>query len=169
MPWIFLPLGLLALIALSNQRASTGAHWLRVLVPNGRISSNYGPRGDRQHHGIDIAAPEGSPIYAPAAGRVVDVSHDGERDNYGNLLIVQLDDGASIVLAHLAGVSVLVGDRVRRGDLLAWVGRTQSPLPPTQAAHVHVEVIPRLVLSGRRIVLNRDTPARVSPLDYATT
>ncbi len=87
----------------------------------------------RRHEGIDIAAPMGTPVIAPAGGLVIDVSTEA---GYGGL--VTIDHGYGIVTryAHLSKALVHVGQRVRRGDEIALVGDTGISTAP----HLHYEV-----------------------------
>lgn len=94
----------------------------------GRISGVYGsqrilngqPR--QPHYGIDIAAPEGTPVYAPADG-VVTLTHP---DMYfsGGTLIVDHGHGLSSSFLHLRDIHVQVGQEVKQGDMIASVGAT---------------------------------------------
>ncbi|MDX1555269.1 MAG: M23 family metallopeptidase, partial [Xanthomonadales bacterium] len=95
---------------------------------SGRISGVYGsqrilngePR--RPHYGLDIAAPTGSPVYAPADG-VVTLAYD---DMYfsGGTLILDHGHGLSSSFLHLSEILVEAGSRVERGDLIARIGAT---------------------------------------------
>lgn len=88
----------------------------------------------RPHKGIDIAAPVGEPILAPAAGRV---THAGfKRGGYGN--VVEIDHGYGYVtrFAHASAVLVKKGQPVKRGELIAKVGATGL----TSGPHLHYEV-----------------------------
>ncbi len=89
----------------------------------------------RPHQGIDVAAPIGTPIVAPADGRVIDVR--GPRGGYG--LMVTIDHGAGLVTryAHCSKILVKVGQRVRRNEKIALVGKTGLATAP----HLHYEVI----------------------------
>ncbi len=94
----------------------------------GRISGVYGsqrvlngqPR--RPHYGIDIAAPTGSPVLAPAGG-VVTLAHP---DMYysGGTLIVDHGHGLSSTFLHLDQIDVEVGQRVQQGEVIATIGAT---------------------------------------------
>lgn len=100
----------------------------------GRISGVYGsqrilngePR--QPHFGIDIAAPEGTPIQAPAGG-IVSMTH---ADMYysGATLVVDHGHGVSTTYLHMSEISVEAGQRVRRGDVLGKVGATGRATGP---------------------------------------
>ena len=115
--------------------ASTPSLWPTA----GWISSNFGPRADpftgvdALHVGIDIAAREGAKVIAPAAGKVLFV---GERGGYGNAVL--LDHGYGLVThyGHLSNMRVKIGDFVKRGDVIAWVGNSGRSTNP----HLHYEV-----------------------------
>ena len=95
--------------------------------------SPYGLRGARFHGGIDIVAAQGTPVGSPGAGEVV---WAGWRPGgWGNAVMVAHGDGVRSLVAHLSGIEVRVGDKVRRGDGRAW-GSTGNAAGP----HVHFEV-----------------------------
>jgi murein DD-endopeptidase MepM/ murein hydrolase activator NlpD len=100
---------------------------------SGRLTSAYGRRGRRHHDGIDIGAPRGTQVRAAADGRVAYV---GSLRGYGRMIIVQHTDGFATVYAHNALQHVRVGAVVRRGDLIATVGRTGRTTGP----NLHFEV-----------------------------
>lgn len=108
-------------------------------VVDGRISSDFGPRVDPLthahsfHHGIDIAAPRGTPIHAVAGGRVVAA---GPAGSYGNLVEIESADGVRFRYAHTDDVMVAVGDVVDAGATIATVGSTGRSTGP----HLHLEV-----------------------------
>jgi len=87
----------------------------------------------RPHEGIDLSAPMGAPIVAPASGRVISVSNEA---GYGNTF--QIDHGNGIVtkFAHCSRIVVHVGQQVTRGELIATVGNTGLATGP----HLHYEV-----------------------------
>jgi murein DD-endopeptidase MepM/ murein hydrolase activator NlpD len=99
----------------------------------GVLVSRFGNRGAEHHDGIDIAAPEGSPIAAAAGGKVV---FAGVERGYGNLAIVDHGGGEATVYAHCEQVLVKVGDAVTPGQVIARVGRTGRATGP----HLHFEV-----------------------------
>lgn len=87
----------------------------------------------RPHRGIDVTAPTGTPIVAPASGRVVRAGSD---NGYG--LTVEIDHGNGIRtrFAHCSRLAVRVGQQVTRGQLIAAVGSTGLSTAP----HLHYEI-----------------------------
>lgn len=87
----------------------------------------------RPHEGIDVTAPMGAPIVAPASGTVVAV---GRETGYG--LIVEIDHGNGIVTkyAHCSRVLVRKGQKVTRGEVIAAVGNSGLSTGP----HLHYEI-----------------------------
>ncbi len=80
------------------------------------------------HAGIDIAAPTGTPIYAAASGRVVKVL---KLDwSYGWYLVIDHDNGYQCLYAHCSQFAVGFGDRVERGQVIAYVGSTGRTTGP---------------------------------------
>jgi len=88
---------------------------------------------NRQHEGIDLSAPMGAPIIAPASGRVISVTNE---PGYGNTF--QIDHGNGIItrFAHCSRIMVHIGTQVTRGQLIATVGNTGLATGP----HLHYEV-----------------------------
>ncbi len=88
---------------------------------------------NRPHEGIDVTAPTGTPIVAPAGGRVV---HAGIAQGFG--LVVEIDHGNGIrtKFAHCSRVAVRVGQIVTRNQLIAAVGSTGLSTAP----HLHYEI-----------------------------
>lgn len=101
----------------------------------GYVSSPYGLRfgGTEFHQGIDIAAEMGTPIVAAADGVVTAAGWNG---GYGNM--VDIDHGSGVVTryGHASAVAVTVGQQVRRGQVIAYVGSTGRSTGP----HLHYEV-----------------------------
>ena len=89
----------------------------------------------RMHTGVDFAAPTGTPIYATGNGVIVRAA----RDHSGYGLMVEIDHGFGYrtLYAHLSKISVRVGQRVSRGEVLGLVGSTGLSVGP----HLHYEVI----------------------------
>jgi murein DD-endopeptidase MepM/ murein hydrolase activator NlpD len=89
---------------------------------------------NRPHEGIDITAAYGSQIVAPAAGRVVKV---GWESGYGLMVVLDHGYGLETRYAHCSRTAARVGQAVKRGDLLGWVGSTGLSTGP----HLHYEVL----------------------------
>ena len=100
---------------------------------NGKLTSRFGIRNGRRHDGIDIAAKQGTPIRASAAGRVV---FSGKMRGYGNLILVRHKDDFFTAYAHNRVNKVRKGQWVKRGQLVAKVGRTGR----ASGAHLHFEI-----------------------------
>jgi lipoprotein NlpD len=99
----------------------------------GVLISGFGTRDRDQHEGLDLAAPEGTPVLAAAGGEVL---FAGEQRGYGNLVLLGHDRGLVTVYAHNSANLVATGDRVERGQAIARVGRTGKATGP----HLHFEV-----------------------------
>lgn len=103
------------------------------------LSSRYGdrihPRGGDQrfHSGLDLRAPEGTPVYASAEGIVSASEFSG---TYGNVVILDHAGGLQTLYAHHQRNLVRVGDTVRRGQPIALVGHTGN----ATGDHLHFEV-----------------------------
>lgn len=104
------------------------------------VSSKYGVREDpftgheRFHHGVDIAAKEGSPVYPAAEGRVI---FSGTRGGYGNVVEVLHENGLVTRYGHNSKNLVKEGDRVTTRDAIASVGSTGRSTGP----HLHFEIL----------------------------
>lgn len=118
-----------------------------VLPVPGRITAGYGYRkspftGAREfHEGLDIAAPYGTPIRATADGVV---AFAGPLAAYGNVVFLDHGQGFATFYGHTSTNRVREGQRVHRGDILAYVGTTGRTTGP----HVHYEVHVRGVLAN---------------------
>jgi murein DD-endopeptidase MepM/ murein hydrolase activator NlpD len=89
---------------------------------------------NRPHEGIDITAAYGTKIIAPAAGRVIKVGYE---NGYGNMVVLDHGYGLETRYAHMSHWAVKVGQSVKRGDLLGYVGSTGLSTGP----HLHYEVL----------------------------
>jgi murein DD-endopeptidase MepM/ murein hydrolase activator NlpD len=99
----------------------------------GPLSAIFGPRGAEHHDGIDILAVEGRPVRAALGGEVL---FSGALPGYGNVVILQHPSALTTVYAHNQSNRVRAGSRVRRGDVIALVGRTGRAATP----NLHFEV-----------------------------
>ena len=96
----------------------------------GHITQPYSP----EHYAIDIAAEEGTPVVAAAAGTVVAAEWD---DRCGNLVALDHGDGLITRYTHLLDYQVAVGDQVDQGQQIGRVGSTGESTGP----HLHFELI----------------------------
>ncbi|HTN52540.1 MAG TPA: peptidoglycan DD-metalloendopeptidase family protein [Anaeromyxobacter sp.] len=105
----------------------------------GTVTSPFGERTDpftgarAEHDGVDVGAPEGTPIRASAAGVV---RAAGERGGYGNAVEIDHGHGLVTLYGHAADLLVHPGDRVEAGQPIATVGSTGRSTGP----HLHFEV-----------------------------
>ncbi len=101
-------------------------------VNGGYISDPYG--SDRNHKGMDIAAPAGTEIYAAAEGEVVAAGWNS--GGYGYCVVIDHGDGLMTVYGHCSMVWAVAGQKVTRGQLIASVGSTGD----SSGNHLHFEV-----------------------------
>ncbi|MFV0643482.1 MAG: M23 family metallopeptidase [Sphingomonadaceae bacterium] len=108
-------------------------------VDNARLSSGFGMRTHpvlgvrRGHKGIDLAAPTGTPIYASADGVV---SRAVRFSSYGLYISMEHGAGLQTRYGHLSKLSVAAGERVKKGEIIGYVGSTGRSTGP----HLHYEV-----------------------------
>ena len=111
----------------------------RMPLDGSYLTSDYGMRkhpilgGRRRHKGVDLAAPKGTPIFATADGIV---GRAQWFSSYG--LYVEIAHGANLETryAHMSRLAVAPGERVRKGDIIGYVGSTGRSTGP----HLHYEV-----------------------------
>lgn len=105
-----------------------------------RMASGFGYRSDpftkarKMHKGMDFTAKSGTPIYATGDGVVK--SADNSLSGYGNHIEINHGFGYLTLYAHLSKYKVRPGQRVKRGDIIGYVGSTGR----SQAPHLHYEV-----------------------------
>jgi murein DD-endopeptidase MepM/ murein hydrolase activator NlpD len=106
-----------------------------------RVASGFGWRTDPFYHiselhpGIDFTAPMGTPIYATADGVIK--SAEFNAGGYGNCVVINHGFGYETLYGHMSKLGCRVGQKVKRGDLIGYVGSTGKSTGP----HVHYEVI----------------------------
>ena len=104
-----------------------------------RVSSPFGYRihpvlGIKKlHTGIDIPAPTGTPTVAVSSGTVI---YSGVQGSYGNTVMIQHDNGLVSLYAHNSSLVVNVGDKVKKGQVVAKIGSTGRSTGP----HLHFEI-----------------------------
>jgi murein DD-endopeptidase MepM/ murein hydrolase activator NlpD len=106
---------------------------------NGRLMGGYGVRSDpfsgegAMHTGVDISAPQGTPVHATADGIVV---HAGWNSGYGRCVIIDHGNNYQTWYAHLSRFEVIEGQEIRQGEVLGAVGTSGR----STGAHLHYEV-----------------------------
>jgi len=131
---------------------------MRTPIDGGRLSSLFGRRNHpilgytRMHKGLDFAAPRGAPVLAAGDGIVVRQSRDG---GFGNHIRIRHDRAYTTLYAHLSGYArgLGLGDRVRQGEIIGYVGATGLATGP----NLHYEV---LANGGAVNPMMLDLPAR---------
>jgi len=105
-----------------------------------RMASGYGWRSDpftkarKRHYGMDFTAPRGTPIYATGDGKVIRV--DQGSAGYGKHIRIDHGFGYVTLYAHMSKYNVRKYQKVKRGDLIGFVGNTGR----SQGPHLHYEV-----------------------------
>lgn len=99
-----------------------------------RITSDYGWRRYRYHHGTDIGLNVGDTIRAMFAGRVRIV--DYERRGYGHYVVIRYNNGLETVMAHMSRVLVQIDQDVKAGQIIGFGGNTGHSTGP----HLHLEL-----------------------------
>jgi hypothetical protein len=125
---------------------------------NGRITDLFGKRIDpfvartRHHQGLDIGAPRGTEVFAPANGVVEFVKTTYRRNRgYGRAVVVNHGYGIKTLYGHLSKINVKVGQRIERWDIVGLVGETGRATGP----HLHYEVwVDGQVQDPLRFILN---------------
>ena len=133
--------------AFEQQARRNNPRWVRPFAGTGRfmwpvagvITSPYGSRMHPilrrliSHHGIDFGAASGTPIYAPDHGEVI---YAGWYGGYGKVVIIDHGGDITTLFGHTSSYVVDAGTRVRKGQVIAYVGSTGMSTGP----HLHFEV-----------------------------
>jgi len=105
-----------------------------------RMASGFGYRSDpftkarKMHQGMDFTSPTGTPIFATGDGVVRRA--DNTASGYGNHIVIQHGYGYETLYGHLSKYKCKAGQRVKRGDIIGYVGSTGR----SEAPHLHYEV-----------------------------
>ena len=108
-------------------------------LEGGYLNTGIGYRNDpftrekRFHHGLDISANKGTPVFATANGKIVSA---GKLGNYGNTIKINHGHGYHTFYAHLKKILVKRGQDIKRADVIGQVGNTGR----STASHLHYEV-----------------------------
>jgi murein DD-endopeptidase MepM/ murein hydrolase activator NlpD len=124
---------------IENPTAQAIAIPSRRPVEDMRLTSSFGSRSDpftgrrARHNGIDIPGPLGTPIYATADGTIGRAQRVG---GYGNYVEIEHGNAIQTRYGHLSAIAVISGQRIRRGDILGYMGSTGR----STGSHLHYEV-----------------------------
>ena len=114
-----------------SESATVSKQWCFPL-PGAKVISPYGPRGGRQHTGVDLKTKAKDKIYAAFDGEVV---FSKKFSGYGNLVRIKHANGLETYYAHNSKNLVKVGQHVKAGQVVALVGQTGRATTP----HLHFE------------------------------
>jgi murein DD-endopeptidase MepM/ murein hydrolase activator NlpD len=125
---------------LAQKKASIRRITPTIWPVKGTLTSHFGSRTDpfngeatEIHLGVDISALFGTQVHAPADGRVI---YAQRKSAYGNLIIIDHGNGLTTRLGHLSRFNVKVGQKVRKNDVVGYVGTSGRSTAP----HLHYEV-----------------------------
>lgn len=105
-----------------------------------RLTSEFGKRIHpitkdlRMHNGIDLAAPEGTPVVATADGKIILI--EAKDVGYGNRIIIQHDNTFATSYSQLSDFNVTIEQMIKAGEIIGYVGSSGT----STAAHLHYEV-----------------------------
>ncbi|MCD6385280.1 M23 family metallopeptidase [Candidatus Sumerlaeota bacterium] len=105
-----------------------------IMPVNGKITRKFFKRKSAHHYGIDIAAPEGTPIRASRSGKVI--YSDNVIPGFGNMVILDHNDGFTTLYAHNKKNLVKVNQFVKQGTKIALVGHSGN----ATGNHLHFEI-----------------------------
>ena len=129
-----------------------------------RMASGFGWRTDpftkkrKRHWGMDFSAERGAPIYATGDGKVSRA--DNRAAGFGNHVRIDHGFGYVSIYAHMEKISVRKGNRVKRGDIIGYVGSSGRSVAP----HLHYEI----TKDGRKINPINFYYGNLSPIEFET-
>lgn len=131
------------------QENSINTKGYQVPVDHYTISSPFGNRDGEFHRGLDLAANQGEPIHACKDGTVIKAEY---HPSWGNYVAIEHADGMTTLYAHQQQYIVKVGDKVKQGQTIGYVGSTGNSTGP----HVHVEVCKDTSLTQSQLIDPQD-------------
>ena len=123
-----------------ERREALAAATPSIWPTRGWLSGAFGGRSDPFtgeqgfHRGLDISTEDGQPVFATAGGVVESASYTGD---YGNLIVLKHGFGLATRYGHLSGFGARPGQKVKRGDLIGYVGSTGR----STGTHLHYEIL----------------------------
>lgn len=122
--------------ATSKPYVSEKVAWIYPLDDYHKLSSEFGPRNGSSHDGVDFPAPTGTPIKAVAPGKVYFTGGEDNGKSYGYNVRIENETGEHVIYAHMSKISAVIGQQVKAGDIIGYVGSTGNSTGP----HLHLEV-----------------------------
>ena len=122
------------IIEVGTRNIGIGTGEFMVPISNYTFTSGFKWRWGKLHSGVDLAADEGTPVYAADNGKVIVAENSG--NGYGNYIILDHQNGYKTLYGHNSQLLVSVGDIVAKGDKIALSGNTGNSTGP----HLHFEV-----------------------------
>lgn len=117
--------------ASTNTTTATASGYFGNPVPGAIMT-----QGIHGYNGVDLGAPAGTSIYAAAAGTVITSKQDGWNGGYGAMIIISHDNGTQTLYSHQSENVVAAGQKVKKGELIGYVGSTGK----STGNHTHFEV-----------------------------
>ena len=123
-----------------ERREALAAATPSIWPAHGWLTGQFGQRSDPftgepgVHQGLDISTEKGQPVYATADGSIESAAYTGD---FGNMIVVQHGFGLSTRYGHLSGFAVKAGQKVKRGQVIGYVGSTGR----STGAHLHYEIL----------------------------
>ncbi len=117
--------------ASTNSTTATASGYFGNPVPGAIMT-----QGIHGYNGVDLGAPAGTPIYAAAAGSVITSKEGGWNGGYGSMIIISHDNGTQTLYSHMSQNAVASGQKVKKGELIGYVGSTGK----STGNHLHFEV-----------------------------
>lgn len=109
-------------------------------LPGARVSAAFAryivKSRNRQHHGVDFAAPSGTPVFAASSGVVLSADNTSLSEAFGNAVLIEHGDQLTSLSAHLSRLDVQIGQWVEAGQQIGLVGQTGRATGP----HLHFEL-----------------------------
>jgi murein DD-endopeptidase MepM/ murein hydrolase activator NlpD len=123
-----------------ERREALAAATPSIWPAHGWLTGTFGGRSDPFtgepgfHQGLDISTEKGQPVYATADGVVESAGYNGD---YGNMIQIRHEFDLKTRYGHLSGFAATVGQSVKRGDVIGYVGSTGR----STGAHLHYEIL----------------------------
>ncbi len=138
------------IIEIGTKETGIGTGELMVPVSGYTLTSSFKWRWGRLHGGVDLAVPEGTPVYAADDGKVIVSDDSGYGGGYGKYIILDHQNGIKTLYGHNSELLVSVDSIVKKGEKIALSGNTGNSTGP----HLHFEV--------------RENDEQVDPQQYVT-